>query len=178
MITLTPVGNQRAYWTQIYEDSFPAAEQMRTDKLYMLSDDPSSRAHAALIQQNQTNIGIVYYVVSVDDSKAFILYLAVDPDRRGDGLGSQAISYLTQRFMNGIILESEVLDVHANNRTDRQRRYDFYLRNGLMDSGYLSDTLGGVFHLLRSSQQVSLEDYFDFLAALGLRSRVSVKEEG
>ena len=80
--------------------------------------------------------------------------------------------------MNGIILESEVLDVHANNRTDRQRRYDFYLRNGLMDSGYLSDTLGGVFHLLRSSQQVSLEDYFDSLAALGLRSRVSVKEEG
>lgn len=178
MITLTTANDQSDYWTDVYEASFPPAERMLPAKLFALSADRQSRACAAVLKEGTERIGIVYYVTNTAQDKAFILYLAIDPAKRGGGLGSQAIATLTTQFPQGIILESELIDEHADNALDRQRRYDFYLRNELEDSGFTSDTLGGVFHLLRSARQVTLDDYFAFLGVMGLRARVTTQDEG
>lgn len=177
MINLRKINKQhRSYWQRVYELSFPVAERMSADKLFKMSDDNSSAGEAAIIENGTLPIGIIYYVANQERTKTLILYLAIDPDQRGGGLGSQTIEFLKSQFSAGIILESEILDQNANNASARKRRYDFYLRNGLVDSGFISDTLGGIFHLLRSADSVTVDDYLHFLSQIGLSAKVTMKD--
>lgn len=168
MISLKSAKDNELEWQEIYSASFPEKEQMPIKQLFKMSNDETSNAHAAFLNQNDNNVGIVYYVTSADETKAFILYLAINSKFRGGGYGSQVVQFLINRFSNGIILECEMIDDQADNSVERKRRYDFYLRNGMQNSGILSDTLGGTFYLLRSSIKIDAADYLNCLKTLEL----------
>lgn len=67
-------------------------------------------------------------------------YLATLRGKRGQGVGSQMLTLLAQRYAHtaGLIVEIEAKDVAATAKENatRTRRFHFYRRNGFVDLGY------------------------------------------
>jgi len=113
----------------IYEESFPLAvrapweniRQHRTDEDLLVLRDPKGVSGFALSRR----LG--------DTALVFVRYLAIDPTRRGEGLGSQLVAHLTRHYaatgFDALLLDVETpLGEHAS---DDRRRITFYEREGL-----------------------------------------------
>jgi len=153
------------YWESIYVEAFPEAERVPLEKLLTMSQN-NSDVLMQIIQDDELPIGIILMATMATD-KAFVLYFAMDAAQRGQGYGSKVLPALQAEYPDGIILETEVLDAEADNAEQRERRLAFYKRNGMMDSDFMSSTLGGVFHLMRSTETITVDDYLKALTLLG-----------
>lgn len=171
MIKFQPINEEnQAYWQQVYYEAFPEAERIDFDKLFPKSNYPAE-VKLATIVEDQTNVGIILLVDM--QSKAFILYLAVDANIRGRGIGRKVLDELKLMYPDGFILESESLDVDANNREQRLARYAFYERNGLIDTGIISHNMSGAFHLLTSKRATNINDYLKATKVLNIQVKLS-----
>ena len=73
------------------------------------------------------------YMVTLGDM-AYLFYLAVEDERRGQGIGGQILSLLRERYPDKrIFLAREQLDPAADNSAQRESRHRFYLANGFSD---------------------------------------------
>ncbi|MFT8756444.1 MULTISPECIES: GNAT family N-acetyltransferase [Leuconostoc] len=153
-------------WQNIYLNAFPAHERLPFKSLKQKVND-NNQIKMLTFKSDDRVAGILFLVTLADD-KAFILYFAVDATIRGKGIGSQMLSFLKQQYTGGIILESEIIGTDADNEQQRLQRYHFYQRNGVLDSGFVAQNMGGTFHLLRTSEQITVADYLKAIDILGL----------
>lgn len=92
-----------------------------------------------------------------------ILYFAVENTLRDRGYGTDALKLLrTLRPDNRFIADIEVDDVHAPNHGQRQKRKQFYLRNGYRESGVTYEWQGEHYEILVSGGTVTLQENDDF----------------
>lgn len=154
-----------AYWEKIYMEAFPLEERAPIDILLDLSESVEG-ALMQIVLDDEMRVGIIF-MNNMNTDRALVLYLAMDAVQRGQGYGSKVLHALQERFPSGIVLETEVLDSQAENAEQRERRYSFYQRNGMQDSDIMSYTLGGVFHLMRSSVNITVDDYLKGIEQLG-----------
>ena len=89
----------------------------------------------AIVDEQQQPIGFVYLIHG--EGLLFVLYFAVDARCRSQGYGSRIIVALEQQYPSDTI----VLDIRAPNPAaadalQRQKRLDFYLRNGFQIAPY------------------------------------------
>lgn len=104
-----------------YETAFPADERRCFDDVRRLLSCPDMHL-CALINQDQL-VGFMIYWQWPDVGVLFIEHFAIDPDRRGQRFGEQAIDYV-KRVANASI----VLEVELPTDTLSQRRIRFYER--------------------------------------------------
>ena len=97
---------------------------------------------------------------------AYIFFLAVDPDRQGDGYGSQALEVIKERYQDYTMgLSSERPSPEAPNNEQRIRRQNFYERNGFTKAGFYSVEKGGVrYDFLSPQGKVKPNLYVDLMA--------------
>lgn len=72
----------------LYESSFPESERFDFDKLLSQTDD----TNGFRVICDDGFCGLTYLVYS--DAGLFVLYLAVSPERRNDGIGSRFLTKL------------------------------------------------------------------------------------
>ena len=72
------------------------------------------------------------YAVTVAGDVAVVLYLAVNPAIRSQGIGGKMISLLKERYGDGLLVEVEKVEETDNafQQRQRQRRIDFDKRHG------------------------------------------------
>ena len=58
------------------------------------------------------------------------------------------LALLKTRYPKGVLLESEEIGKNAANEAQREKRYQFYERNGVLDTGYLIMDRGLTFHIM------------------------------
>ncbi|MCK8619433.1 GNAT family N-acetyltransferase [Apilactobacillus kunkeei] len=158
-------NNDSSYWLDLYSDSFPTNQQIDFNDLTNIANSNDS-VQMLLIQLNAQNVGIIY-LVDFDD-QAFILYLAIDANMRGNGLGKLTIKALKSRFKEGFILESESILVDSANHKQRNARYRFYTNNGMIDTDLATKDSDDEFHLLTSNKYAGVELYKKANQILGL----------
>lgn len=115
----------------LYEVSFPDDEQIPWESLIELISKMGLDFTAYYIDKELIGFTIVY------PSKDYnwFWYFAVQPALRGKGIGQQILSALIERYKgqrNILDMESPVHD--CDNLEQRQRRHNFYLRNGFRDT--------------------------------------------
>ena len=94
-------------------------------------------------------------------------YLAVSPDRRGNGLGSQILEQLNHRYEGKrILLEIEDPDARCKNKEERLRRRSFYLRNGFAVQDYKVWLFGVKMMILSHAGPVSFDEYHEIFEAV------------
>ena len=153
------------YWSDLYSSSFPVNQQIAVNDLINIANSNDS-VKMLLIQLNAQNVGIIY-LVDFDD-QAFILYLAIDTNMRGNGLGKSTINALKSRFKDGFILESESILIDSDNPKQRNARYRFYTNNGMIDTDLASKDSDDEFHLLTSNKDAGVDLYKKANQILGL----------
>lgn len=92
-----------------------------------------------------------------------ILYFAVENTLRDRGYGAQALKLLwSLRPGNRFIADIEVDDIHSSNHGQRQKRKQFYLRNGYQESGVTYEWQDENYEILVSGGTVTLQEDDDF----------------
>lgn len=95
--------------------------------------------------------------VDVEDLH-FVLFLAIAPNMQGKGYGSAILTALQNEY-DVVELNVEPLLESAPNYSQRQRRFAFYNKNGLQDTGYHVWEVGGMFRILSTSAVLDVPRY-------------------
>ncbi len=110
-------------------------------------------------------LGIVITILHKDI--VLLDYFAVSPVLRGQGIGSEVLKLLNQRYQGKrILLEIEDPEEPCKNRGERLRRKAFYLRNGLTVQNYKVWLFGIKMLILTNGATVSYEEYHEIFEAV------------
>ena len=113
----------------LYRSAFPAAERMPLSRFFALQK--KGQAEILVLRTGGAFAGLM--IVTFAPGYALLNYFAVEPDCRSMGLGSRALPILQQRYPNRqVVLEVEPPEHTAPNARQRQRRLDFYAKNGFL----------------------------------------------
>ena len=117
------------YVKKLYREAFPLRERIPFSKLLKLQKNGIIRILAAY--ENGEPCGVA--VACTGSKSVLLMYLAVDGNKRGQGLGSKIMPALCDTFpRRNLLLEIEKPD---ESKPMTVRRKEFYLRCGLHDAG-------------------------------------------
>lgn len=95
--------------------------------------------------------------------KVLLDYLAVKGERRGEGIGSEMLRFLQERFSDkGMFLEIEIPYDDAENAEERRRRKNFYLRSGMSQTDTRVSLFGVDMELLTFGCSIDYDEYLEF----------------
>lgn len=87
-------------------------------------------------------------------------YFAIAPAVRGRGYGGQALGLLIKRYGGRrLILEIEMEDPRAENALYRVKRKEFYIRNGIKETGIYAHVYHTDLELLSADGRLSFGEY-------------------
>lgn len=131
----TLTGSDRSSFIRIYEESFPRKERDNTQAV--LASIESGSRFCMVAHRNHQLIGLAILLALVDLDIQFLEYFAVDSRLRNLGIGSQFLGHLGTELRSapspasGVTFEVDQPDlVEGEERRLRQRRIEFYERNG------------------------------------------------
>jgi GNAT superfamily N-acetyltransferase len=123
-----------ARFAEIYELSFPPEE--RGDTAALLGGIAVGERLCYVASSDEELIGLAVVFVLDEISVALLEYMAVAPQTRNSGVGSALFTHLRTNLLfdagaSGMIFEVEPPEeADGEERTLRERRIGFYLRNG------------------------------------------------
>lgn len=136
--------------------AFPKNEQIPMWLLHILAIRKSVEFSA--YYDEDLFCGISYTVSN--EELVFILYLAVNDKIRSKGYGSAILQCIKQRFSNkAIALNIEPLDPKSDNYAQRIKRFEFYLKNGFVDTHYQISDNSDNYQILATTTQFSIKEY-------------------
>lgn len=92
--------------------------------------------------------------------QTYVLYLAVSEKVRSQGYGSQILAAIKRRYVNQqIMLNIEPVTPDAPNVVQRQKRRQFYYKNGFRSTNLMLTEMGDDYELLTCSGSVRADDY-------------------
>ena len=140
----------------LYERSFPRLERKPVSSLERTFSEGKSKILA--VTEDEDFIGLA--VLMTDGRCTLLDYLAIEPDKRDRGYGSQVLRrLLTEYNERPLLVEIERADERAADNADRLRRRDFYLRSGMESSGVCVWLFHVEYELLCANGSVSYEQY-------------------
>ena len=148
----------------LYESAFPEEEQIPYEDLLRLVDRMNLDFTAYYKGADFVGFTIVY----PRDTFNWFWYFAVREDLRGNGCGQQILSMLIEKYKGcSNILDMESTEQECENREQRRRRSDFYLRNGFRNTGVGKSFEGVDYVILQNGDRVFiLQDYEEVLDEL------------
>ena len=140
---------------RLIKSSFPIIEQFPFWLLSLLALQKGVRFDA--YYDNEVFCGLTYTVE--DKNMVFILYLAVNDKIRSQGYGSQILQSVKNHvYTKPIVLNVEATNPNAANAQQREKRIEFYRKNGIIDTNYVFVDNGETYSVL-SSDSVNFQVY-------------------
>lgn len=116
-------------------------------------------------------LGLAYVIVRGD--VAFLLYFAIAQRLRNSGYGAAILDLLQKKYEGlDLVLLIESLEQKCNNMEIRKRRKQFYLANGMRETGLTQLTSGNeaIYEILNHRENFDLEAYKAMIADYPFKS--------
>lgn len=145
------------YIKALYKQAFPKIERKPLWLLY--GKQKTGIAEILSIKdENENMCGLAITLIYKD--MVLLDYFAIDENARGNGLGSEAIQLIKQRYeTKRLLLEIETPNEQASNNEQRVRRKQFYHKNGLVDTNIFVNIYHLDMELLTDGSYVTFDDY-------------------
>lgn len=155
---------------ELYEEAFPKEEKKSWDLMEGLAEE--GKMELLAVTEDDRFVGLALNML--DGDLALLDYFAISPKLRCGGFGGRTIRCLLEKFAGKkYIFEIEKQDPQAENAEDRRRRKQFYLRNGLRETGLFVNVYQTDFELLTPDGKLTFEEYVmvlrDILGEEGLQ---------
>lgn len=162
----------------LYLTAFPAEERA---PWWLLKRRAAQGRAEMLAAMDGDEFAGMAYLVTLDDM-AYLFYLAVEENRRGQGTGSQILTALKEQYHGKrLFLAREQLDQSAGNYAQRESRHRFYLANGLTDwdrlikEGPVTYDVMGIGNVVDPPEYKALiEGWAGWLAKLNFRAYMTI----
>lgn len=140
----------------IYLEAFPKAER----KPFGIMKHKAGQGVMELlaIREKGRLLGLAFSVLYRD--LVLLDYFAIDQRCRGQSYGSEALRLLKERYRDQrFVLEIERPDANAPNQEERLRRKQFYLKNGMQETGIYVSVFRVPMELLTDGKPLTYEEY-------------------
>jgi len=118
---------------KLYLSAFPKIERVPFLPLIFVSSCIPKHFSLNAVYEDNEFIAMVYYIYSKE--WAMLMFFAVDDAHRGYGIGEKIIEDIKKKFeCVTVIMES--MFVTCDNKEQREKRFAFYKKCGLFDTGY------------------------------------------
>ena len=134
---------------EIYETSFPKSEKFPFWVLKQCAKENNVRLDS-IIDHNTDKIIGMSFIILYDDI-AYLMYLAIDKKYRNKEFGSLVLRDLILKQIDTSILLC--IERPSEKEDIKTRRKDFYLRNGLYETGCFIEDSGVEYEFLSSSKK-------------------------
>lgn len=142
-------SNDKRKIKELYTKSFPKEERFPFWILRHCSKEENVEFNS--IMNKQELIGIEYILKL--KSTAYLMYFAVNEDKRNLGYGTKIIKDLNKKNDN-VILSIERVSNKDNN--DKLRRKKFYLKNGFYETNTFYEDAGVQYELLYTNKNFTI----------------------
>ena len=151
-----------AQWIKIYrlyQSAFPKTEKKPFSVI--LSMWKRGKSDVWYCEKDGMFAGLV---ITINGADMILLdYLAVSPQRRGQGIGSEILQTMRRIYQGkGVFLEIEIVDETAENYEERKNRKQFYLSNGMTEMKVYVKLFGVDMELLGYECSLTFEEYRNF----------------
>lgn len=139
---------------ELYQSAFPAEER----KPFSLIERKAAMGEQEilLVREEGKRAGLAITVLS--DELVLLDYFAVAERFRGQGVGSEALQVLRELYSGRqFFLEIEEPNEAAANQAQRLRRKEFYLKNGMAETGIRCTLFGVDMELLAAGPGLTCE---------------------
>lgn len=143
---------------RLYKSAFPRYERKPFGLVLKNRREGKAEILAALDENGEfCGLAILHFI----DDLMLLAYFAVSPSARGQGIGTELLRLLHERFSDRrFFLEIELPDPKNDPSGIKSRRKDFYLRNGMNETGLFVRLFGVEMEILSFQCAVSFEEYF------------------
>lgn len=157
---------------RLYLSAFPPEQRHPFVRLWLLSVlKPTVR-----LQAYRDGDRFCGFTLTVNGEKyLYICFIAVNPDLRSRGCGSQILALLRQQSSKPLLVEAEAPEVGTANYTQRVQRIDFYRKNGFYDLDRTITGRGTTFALLSTDAAFDREGYWELFGHLSFGLRAWLK---
>lgn len=147
LVTLQEEEIQRLYQGPLHRD-FPEEERRPLERILRFYREGLYRCYA--LCDGGGWVGYAFFAQREPGQCALLDYYAMRPGLRGKGYGSKFFPLLARAYPGGILAEVESVGAtrDATERAHRQRRMDFYLRNGMEPAGFSCRLFGVTYDIL------------------------------
>ena len=139
---------------KIYESSFPAVER------YLSVEEMTSSEDTKLycLVDNNVVLGFMYLICF--ENMIFILYLAISKEQQSKGLGSWLLRWCLDKYKDRkIYLNIEKVYKDVKDFQTRKKRLDFYTKNGLYFTDFISEEENECFNILSNKINFDIDEY-------------------
>ncbi len=162
-VRLSPDCRDRSCFEKINEEAFPLSERWSFAEIFGFAADTDTDILG--IYDEETPVG--FAVLLKNRACVYLYYLAIDGRMRSKGYGSAVLQKLQETYSGlQLILDFEVIDEAAENREQRIRRKQFYLRNGFHETGSYTMLGDGVFEVVCNGGELLKPAFRELLSIL------------
>jgi GNAT superfamily N-acetyltransferase len=149
---------------QLYQIAFPEEERIPWDDLLRLIDE--MHLDFAAYYEGEDFIG--FTIVYPRPSFSWFWYFAVKPELRGQGKGQEILTTLIDKYKGETcVLDMESPKQECENKAKRERRHEFYLRNGFRDTNlYKKFDLVEMTIMMIGEGTFTMQDWDDIVSEL------------
>lgn len=142
---------------EIYKASFPTKERYSSLKK-LISNIKNNYAEMNCLIENKNIFGFIYSIKYKD--MLFILYLAINENVRSCGYGSYLLKDYLEKYKDYFIyLNIDKVDSSFKDYEIRKKRLQFYEKNNLYLTEYLSIEKEGDFNILSNKKEINIKEY-------------------
>lgn len=139
----------------LYQKTFPDAER----KSFSLIERKAAMGsmEILLIKEDNKRVG---FAMTANAADVILLdYFAIADAYQGQGIGTEAFLWLRELYSDKqFFLEIEETDEKQPDYQDRLRRKEFYLRNGMLETGIHVELFGVGLELLATNKELHYDD--------------------
>ncbi len=154
VVLLRPDSERIPEVQSLYEDAFPEDEQIPFHRLLTEAED---RRLEAYYQQNKL-AGLTY--VFIHGGTVYLGYIAVVKELRGNKTGTKILHQLMERYSDyQIVGEIELAEKDSDPSGIKNRRREFYLREGFYPAGLCYRIFGVDYEILINKGSLTKEEW-------------------
>ena len=148
---------------RLFLSAFPSDERPPVWLFFKSFENPNNRLYA--FYEEKTFVGFVSLILYKDI--CYLFFLAVSPELRNKGYGSQILSEMKKLYKDRVLLLCfEEVDKKYKDYENRLKRAEFYAKNGFKDNNLKTNEFGVVFQTAYiGNHKVSFEDYQNIFAS-------------
>ena len=162
---------------KLYEEAFPENERpMSMDDILLLLDKiPCDLLGVYPDETPDTFVGFFFGIRG--ESGVYGVYYATDPNLRSTGIGRQAFKAILEYYGElPFWFSYESTFEESENAEQRERRRNFYLKNGFFETGWFTSMNGTEFIIACSKKEFDKEAFEKFIAGMASGTGAPVPE--
>ncbi|WP_268912592.1 GNAT family N-acetyltransferase [Lentilactobacillus sp. SPB1-3] len=164
LITINRQSTDFAKVKYLFKHSFPKDEQIPL--WYLLRKAKRENLDFWGIYDDNRWVGLTYCITY--QRLTYVFFLAIDPNNRSKGYGSQALTAIKQKYAgNKLALIIEEVKKAAPNYEQRLKRKQFYLKNEFIPAVFTLTEGKTDYELLMYNGNVDSKEYVELMANYG-----------